>query len=381
MSVMVLALHAAPVAAADDVAPAAPAAPPIPTVDKVLEASGITASGYLDAAYGHANRNIEAPAFSDRVFDSQDDSVTLHQAGVQIARQPAEGFGGLLNVTAGTDVPIFAAYPFTGGSGQFDLTQAFGQYASGRWTTIVGKYTSLQGSEFIWAPTNAYYSRSILFGAVPFTHTGVRTTYALNEAVSLCGGVNNGWDQVSSASRGRTLELGLCLHPIKPLTATISDYLGKASSVTGGANLRDGPTGTRNSLDLVGTYAVTDAASLGLEYLYLTQDNFTALVPAATGIQAHYDGTALYGSYLFTPNWRLAVRGEFFRDPDGFHFGTRGTNYREGTTALSWLPGDHVEVRAEIRCDRASNAVFSDLDAQGRGRSLLTYALEGLFKF
>jgi hypothetical protein len=73
---------------------AAPAAPAVPTLDKVLEASGLSVSGYIDTAYQHANRNIEGTNFSPRVFDSQNNSFVLHQFGLQVAKQPKEGFGG-----------------------------------------------------------------------------------------------------------------------------------------------------------------------------------------------------------------------------------------------------------------------------------------------
>src|SRR5258706_7277786 len=80
------------VASAQTTAPAAPAAP---TLDKVLEASGVSLSGYVDAAYSHADRDVEA-GFSPRVFDGQNNSFVLHQVGLQIAKQPKEGLGGLV---------------------------------------------------------------------------------------------------------------------------------------------------------------------------------------------------------------------------------------------------------------------------------------------
>src|SRR5438876_4981244 len=83
----VSALFAAP---ATVLAQAKPA--PVPTLDKVLEASGISVSGYIDVGYTHADRNIEGPpAFSTRVFDSQNNSFALHQFGLQVAKQPKEG--------------------------------------------------------------------------------------------------------------------------------------------------------------------------------------------------------------------------------------------------------------------------------------------------
>ncbi len=368
-------------AAAPGAAPAAPAAPAGTPLSKLLDGSGITVSSYIDLAYGHANKNIECTGCSDRVFDSQNDSLTLHQVGLQVAKQPKEGFGGLVNITAGSDVPVFASYPNTNTSSQFDVTQAFGQYATGAWTVIAGKFTTLQGSEVIWAPTNPNYSRSILFGAIPFTHTGVRTTYAATDTVNLIVGVNNGWDQVSSASRSKTIEVGATLNPVKPLNITISDYAGNASSLTGGGNLAGEPTGARNSLNLVGTYAISDAASVGLEYLNVSQSNFASLAPGGGTIKAKYDGWALYGSYLVTPAWRAALRAETFNDRDGFHFGTPNTKYNEFTATLTWLTSDNFELRGEVRSDKAGNAVFSDPKPPATSKDLLTYAVEALFKF
>src|SRR2546427_9225694 len=88
-----------------------------PTLSQVLDASGINVSGYLDAGYSYANRNVEAPGafFSNRVFDSQNNSFALHQFGLQVAKQPTRGFGGVVNITAGEEGPAVHALPETTG--------------------------------------------------------------------------------------------------------------------------------------------------------------------------------------------------------------------------------------------------------------------------
>src|SRR5258706_9485590 len=115
--------------------PGAPAA--APTLDKVLEASGVAVTGYVDTAYSHANRNIEG-GFSTRVFDTQNNSFVLHQVGLQIAKQPKEGVGGLVNVTLGKDAGVIHSTPST--EPTYDLTQGFLQYATGALTAIGGKF-------------------------------------------------------------------------------------------------------------------------------------------------------------------------------------------------------------------------------------------------
>ncbi len=373
------ALVAPPLAAlADDAAaPAAPApaAPALSPLGKILDGSGITVSSYLDLAYAHATKNIEFGP-SDRVFDSQNDSIALHQAGLQIAKQPKEGFGGLINITAGKDVSVFQSYPYSGNA-QFDVTQAYGQYAKGPLTVIAGKFTTLQGTEVIWAPSNSNYSRSILFGAIPFTHTGLRATYVASDTVTVIGGVNNGWDQLSDANSTKTIELGAVFTPIKPLTVTVSDYVGKESAATGGAPSPAAPQGPRNSFDLVAAYTVSDPLSLGFEYLNVRQSDFNG-----TSNTAKYDGYAVYLTYLFTPAYRLALRAESLNDKDGFHFGVNNTKYSEFTATFSYLATDNFEVRGEVRGDKSSNPYFADLGStMPSGKNLVTYAVEALFKF
>ena len=232
-------------------------APAAPTLDKVLEASGISVSGYIDAMYTHSDKN--QAAFSTRVFDVENNSFALRQFGLQVAKQPKEGFGGVVNITVGKDAQVIHSFPelaSNGGSGltaggpMFDVTQAYLQYAGGPLTVIAGKFTTLHGTEVIASTGNTNISRSILFGSVPFTHTGVRATWALSDTFSLIAGVNNGWDQLTDTNKGKTAELGATLNPIKPLSITLSGYSGKE-----GASPNEG---TRSSFNAVVSYTIID---------------------------------------------------------------------------------------------------------------------------
>lgn len=345
-----------------------------PTLEKVLEASGLSLSGYIDAGYTHANRNVET-GFSTRVFDSQNNSFALHQVGVQIAKQPKEGFGGLVNITAGSHALAIHSFNTTSES-QFDVTQAFGQYASGIMTLMAGKFVTLQGTEVIWSPTNPNFSRSILFGAIPFTHTGVRSVWAFTDTFSFTAGLNNGWDQVKDSNSGKTLELGTTITPIKPLTIAASYYTGKETvpQATPG-----NPEGKRTSLNAVATYTVSDPLTLGAEILSVSQENFVSLVTGSP-IKAKYSGQAFYITYLITPKWRAAGRLESFKDDDGFRFGTAATKYKEFTLTGAYLPNASMELRAELRRDNADNAVFVETGG-ATSKTLMTYALQALYKF
>jgi hypothetical protein len=313
------------------------------------------------------------------VFDSQNNSFALHQFGLQVAKQPKEGFGGLVNVTVGKDAQVIHSFPefttATTGS-MFDVTQAFLQYAGGPLTVIAGKFVTLSGTEVIASTGNTNISRSILFGAIPFTHTGVRATWALSDTVSLIAGVNNGWDQLTDANKGKTLELGATLNPIKPLSITVSGYSGQEPTSTT-------TNGTRTSLNAVASYTIIDPLSVGLEVLSVSQDN-----AGGTTTKAKYNGVAGYVTYMFTPKLRGVLRAESFDDKNGFHFGatvpvafaTSDTKYKEVTATVSFLASDSFEARGEVRRDQANNPVFTDFSL-ATSKTMTSIALQGLYKF
>jgi hypothetical protein len=223
------------------------------------------------------------------------------------------------------------------------------------------------------SPGNTNVSRSILFGAVPFTHTGLRATWAASDTISVIAGVNNGWDQLTDSNRQKTVELGLTLNPIKPLSITVSGYSGDEISTVTLQN------GVRTTANIVASWAFTDAFSIGLEYLTFSQDK------AVAAGKAKYSGLAGYLTWMVTPKFRSVVRLESFDDHDGFHFGTSGlatpqVKYTEGTLTLAYLPADSFELRAEVREDKADQAVFIGYDGS-TSKTQATVALQGLYKF
>ena len=371
------ALFAAPVAAFAQAKP-----PAIPTLGQIFEASGITESGYIDAGYSALKNGA---GFTTRVFDGQQNSFALNQLGLTLAKQPKEGFGGLVNVTIGRDGQAIHSFPEAGNTSQFDVTQAYAQWAGGALTVIAGKFTTLHGTEVIASTGNVNISRSILFGAVPFTHTGVRGTWAASDTFSLIVGLNNGWDQLTDSNKGKTLELGATLNPIKPLNMTLSAYSGKENTTPGGVALAQ-TDGTRTSVDFVASYQLIDPLSIGIEYLTLQQDN----VASASGtIKGKYSGFAGYVTYNFTPKFRGTVRLESFDDKDGVKFGlplapgqtgAGAQKFKEATLTVAYLPADSFELRAELRQDQADQKAFND--GQGNAsKSLSSAALSGIYKF
>src|SRR5215813_12701639 len=73
--------------------------------DEMLDSAGLTVSGYVAASY-YASNGYPANIHQ---FDVEHNTFQLDQAGLQIAYQPKEGFGALVEVIAGEDARILHA--------------------------------------------------------------------------------------------------------------------------------------------------------------------------------------------------------------------------------------------------------------------------------
>jgi Putative beta-barrel porin-2, OmpL-like. bbp2 len=389
-----VALADEPAAAAVPAAPAAPAAEPVkytgPSIFEVLDGSGITATGYAEVSWEHLSGTGAFSSFTaDRVFDARHDSFTVNQAAITIAMQPKEGFGALVNLTAGQDAEIIKSYPNTGGS-DFDVTQAFVQYATGPLTVMGGKFVTLAGAEVINPTTDSNFSRSILFGyAIPFTHTGLRGTYAFSDQVSLTLGVNNGWDQLSDANKDKTVEFGLTLTPIKAFTFVVDGYLGKEPLGIVN-NVATAAEGQRYLVDVVATWAVNDKFTIMANYDNGQQKDDTF---GAAKNKYQWNGAAIYFNYALTDQWSASLRGEYFNDKDGYRTGVvdvlsgDGQKWKEATLTLAYAPSKHFVLRIEGRYDKSNidgafikdtNSTTGALDVTDNQSSI---ALEGMYKF
>lgn len=342
------------------------------------EEGGVEFSGYVDASYNYLS---ESNAFTSgtfsRVFDLERNAGAIRQFAVTVAKQPKQGLGGLLNLTAGKDADIIAAFGLGAGKrNKFDATQAFVQYAAGPFTVIGGKYVTLAGAEVINSPSNTNFSRSILFGyAIPFTHTGVRGTYAVNDTLSLMLGGNNGWDDFKDTNSAKTLEFGLSYAPSKTVSLGAQGYSGKERV---GGFVETGPEGMRNLVDLVGTFNASDKLTFILNYDYATQAN-APLANGGTG-SAKWSGLAGYANYQVNDQWRLSGRAEYFDDKDGYRTGVV-QKWKEITLTAAYLPTKAIELRAEVRADTSDVASFLNASGTSASKSQRSIGVQALYKF
>ncbi len=358
--------------------------PAVPTLGQVMDATGISVNGYVDASYTYlSGSGTFTSGAANRVFDTERRSFNVNALDLTVAALPPEGFGGLANLTAGSDAKVITAAGTQGD--EFDVTQAYVHYAKGGLMLIGGKYVTLSGAEVIKSPANTNFSRSILFGyAIPFTHTGVRAYFTPGGSAvapdgkwTFIAGINNGWDVQSESQQGtaadgtqglgKTIELGV--------NGAIGKSVLLAAVYYGGdESLGAATTGRRDLLDLVATINATDSLSFVLNFDTAKQED-----ALGAGSDAKWSGLAGYVNYKFSDQWRLSVRGEYFDDKNGFRTGVT-QKWKEVTATVAYMPSNNVELRGELRYDKSDQNSFNQPDGTIK-ESQNSLGLEAIYKF
>lgn len=338
-----------------------------PTLGEVMDASGINVSGYADTSYTYSSRGRT----TGRIFDTEPNSFNVNMLGLSISKLPEEGFGGAVVLNAGPDANITASGG-TGNKDEFDVQQAYVNYASGNSSIEFGKFATLDGAEVIESKDNLNFSRSILFGyAIPFTHTGVRFNYAMGGAWSFVAGINNGWDNLKDDNKSKSVELQAHYTPSDIWNISVQTMSGD-EQVNGYAS--SSAQGTRNLVDIVATLNASDALSFVLNIDSGSQDN------AVNGnSKAKWSGVALYANYVISDKWRTAARIESFNDKDGYRTGLV-QKWKEATLTLAYASSKNVELRGEVRRDSSDKAFFAQ-DTGTNSKSQNTLAFEAIYKF
>lgn len=362
---------------------------------------GIQVHGMVDGTYeynlNHPNTSFGSKGGANptatggcvnqlRTFDVNCDGWNLEQFNLHIARVSDGGVGFVTDLNFGQVANVLAAStrnsnlnPLAVSNNEFDLTQAYLTYTvpfGGGINLQLGRFVTLLGEEII--PTyqnqNFNISNSFIFGfGIPFTHTGLRGTYAFNNAVSLTLGVNNGWDDVSDNNSGQTVEGELTLNPTANTSLVLNGIYGPEQVNHGNSQ--------RWAIDPIATWH-TPIPGLQLigEYLYANEGNPISVAPAysshGNGLlsdtpdpynpgfvlltrSASWTGAAGYIVYDWNDRLEFATRGEWFRDSDGSRTGLRQTLGEITETINYKIPGvTGLLGRLEYRHDESNAAPF-----------------------
>ncbi len=362
-----------PPAVADSAPAPPPTAPTVPTWLAELQPNAFVSFGYT--------YNLNRPASRVnglRVFDSDANTFDVDVAELSLQRVVAKpGDAGFhVDLEVGGAIPQKTqAYGLSMGPGA-DVKQALVSYIApigsglrldfGKSVTPLG-YEVIEGHDGY----NDHYSRSLLFDyAIPFTHTGVKATYAFSPALSGMLMVTNGWDDVRDNNAGKSIGGQLALTPA-PTLALYLNYIG-------GPEKPDTDGYVRHTFGVVGTWKASSALTLGLNGDYAIEQGASLAEP---GRNAVWQGVAGYLRYAFTAAVTLALRAERFRDAGGTRLGTGlATTASELTITPSVRFTEHFLVRGDVRFDQANRALFATRPNAAAARQA-TLAMNAVFVY
>lgn len=330
-------------------------------------------NGFASVGYTHNFNDPHSRMVNYRPFNGNAESFGLELAQLVFHKDAVEpeSTGFRLDMNYGYTVP--AAIHSTGGgvaSGDFDIRQAYISYVAPVGSGLkldAGKFITEMGLEVIegYESWGANYSRSLLFYyTIPYTHTGVRGTYALNDKLTLIGMVANGWDNVTDNNGGKTV----CAHAMyTPTKETMLDV-----KYTFGPEQTDNNKDKRQVFDVNATTTVA-GLTLMADYVYGSEKN----VPVFGN--SKWSGFAGIVRYPLSEKVALNLRAEIFNDNNGARTGTKQKMY-EVTATPEYTVSKNMVVRAEYRHDRSDQKVFDKKDP-AVAKSQDTLGLNAIYHF
>ncbi|MGH7885679.1 MAG: porin [Thermodesulfobacteriota bacterium] len=329
---------------------------------------------YVDTLYEYNFNDPDSGENSFRSLDRDHNEFEIQAAQIYFEKVPELGeniadlIGFRIDLLFGEIAPRVAAAGLS--SDVVDLEQAYINVLApiGNGLNIyAGKYVTLAGYEVIEAKNNPNITRSFLFGlAIPFTHTGVRTSYGVGP-LSFTLGLNNGWDLVDDNNDGKTIESRIA-YGGDLFSLSLAGYFGPE---------QDGSDGDffggdwRELIDVVGSLSPLEWLTLGINADFGWEQGVTDVDLGLDEDGVFWWGVAGYVVADIHPAVSLRLRLEYFNDDDGFRTGTPGgADLYSITPTVAFKPFkgkivnldylDNLEFRVEYRFDGSDEDIFED---------------------
>ena len=392
---------------------------------KLLKDNGITVGGWANAGITYNATNPESNYNGPVTFADRSGEFQLNQLNMFIQRAVAtEGsswdFGGRFDAMFGTDSIFTQAYgvpsydvntgnPNTNRS-SWDLNilgtngnrfygialpqayaEAYVPVGNGLNVKAGHFYTPI-GYETVPAPDNFFYTHAytMQYGE-PFTHTGVMGNYAVDKNWGVMGGVttgsatggwDGGWDQGLGNWGGL---FG---------TTWTSDDKGTSANVSG----TYAATSEHNSSDwalysIVLKHNITDKTHLIVQHDHGFANNvMVSTAGGGPGTDAQWYGINTHAYYDIKDNLSVGIRGEWFRDQNGFRVCSPGrvgaatnnngqsyaasflstcapASYYAFTVGMNYKPTKWLNLRPNVRYDWSDGPTkMFDVNSAGAGQ-------------
>jgi Putative beta-barrel porin-2, OmpL-like. bbp2 len=312
-----------------------------------------------------------------RSYDVSSNSFSLNQATLVFERAPdvAAGrrFGARVDLQYGQATETLQGNAANEPRPQAyrPLFQAYGTYIAplGSGLTVdFGKWASALGIENNFSKDQMNYSRSFWFNFLPFYHMGFRTSYKLNNELTVGYWLVNGAQQTEDFNGFKSQLVEAVLQPHKTVSWTLNYYTGQeqrdlASALNPGLAtlptqpglstqlLRPTQDGRLHILDSYVSWTASPKLTLAAEADYVINRVFEHSAPG------HVSGGAAYARYQLSPKVALAARGEYMSDQGGLFSGATQA-LKESTLTYEYKFADGFLLRTEWRRDFSNRPFF-----------------------
>jgi len=329
-----------------------------------------------------------------RAFDKAN-GFSLHWVGLDVTHAP-DPVGGGVALRFGPSAALFNAATFGGTDSDSGLQYVKNAYVSCKpggsdspVTVTLGKFNQPFGSEVAETQYDMNYTRSLLYWyAQPFFLTGAKVEWAVTGELTWSAFVVNGWNRSIDNNAGKSGATQIAFAPADEIAVAIGYMVGPeqpdvvanvcaAGTVynpgTGACDPAPGnpPSGPpvddgaansrlRHLVDLVVDVRPTKRLRLlgnadwGTEKL--PPDTMADGKPAG---RATWYGANLAVGYKLDDHFAAAIRGEYYRDPQGWMaFTGRDTTVVDGTLTLSFSPTPNLVIKIDNRIDAANEPFF-----------------------
>ncbi len=385
-----------------------PAMPPMPTMPGMPAAptSPFTTYGWVEVGATFNSKQPDDRQNFGRLFDDRANEVLLNQvvytAEKVLAPKPGESdWGFKLQGMFGTDARFIHSHGLLDNASnkmlQPDIVEAYVNFhlpgmTDGGLDLKVGKFVTLEGVETIDPRNDPFYSHTYIFNfGIPFNHTGALAVLHATKQFDLYAGITRGVN-TSITDNNHSLSF----HGGIGFTLVEGKLVGLLSTHIGPETPKDN-TNFRYLTDLAVTYNLSAKESLITDLNYIQDD----------AAKAKGYGIAQYYLHKVSDTLTVQVRGEIWKDRDGFYVAQFGNNddvmnalrgkaindprtvgggsttYSALTVGLSFKPAMSkpfagLIIRPELRYDRSSRTkAFVD----SKEKSQFTFGVDAVLTF
>lgn len=357
-------------------AQAVPALPPGTEVSE-LDAffKTVQFNGYVAASYMYQFNNPHNPIYADAAnqFNLDHNTFNLDGAKLQIMRpatNPGDAgfqvdllFGANSGVldglrTSPTGPDDFPGAPLFGANNGLYVQDLYVSYNLENILLKLGQWETLLGYEVIDSVANRNVTQGLLFTyAIPLVHTGLQASGKIGGSDSAFGwaaGYVNGWNNPIDTNDNKGV-LGQLNFAAGGFATSIQGYYG-ADGNTGfaGQTIESNNIDPAIVLDWTATWTVNELLTFWANADWGMQKDVVFVAGPNTGDNndAIWYGIALGTQFTFNEKTTFAVRGEWFRDTEGYRI-MAGNNISAYslTTTLGYKLTPNLLTRAEFRYD------------------------------